>query len=46
LKATRGKTSLFLKPFEDQGTEITAEENGPLSIQLKSAATDKVKQTQ
>jgi hypothetical protein len=36
----------FLKPFEDQGTEITAEENGRLSIQLKSAATDKVKRSQ
>jgi hypothetical protein len=36
----------FLKPFEDRGAEITAEENGRLSIQLKLAATDKVKQSQ
>jgi protocatechuate 3,4-dioxygenase beta subunit len=36
----------FLKPFEDQGTEITAEESGRLSIQLKLPASDKVKQTQ
>jgi hypothetical protein len=36
----------FLKPFEDQGAEITAEENGRISIQLKLIATDKVKQNQ
>jgi protocatechuate 3,4-dioxygenase beta subunit len=36
----------FLKQFEDQGAEITAEENGRLSIQLKLAATDKAKQSQ
>ena len=27
----------FLKPFEDQGKEITAEENGQIAIQLKLA---------
>jgi len=27
----------FLKPFEDQGKEITAEENGRITIQLKLA---------
>jgi hypothetical protein len=36
----------FLKPFEDQGTEITAEKNGHLSIQLKFISADKVKQSQ
>ena len=29
----------FLKPFEDQGKEITAEENGQIAIQLKLAVT-------
>jgi hypothetical protein len=29
----------FLKPFEDQGKEITAEENGRIAIQLKLAVT-------
>ena len=34
----------FLKPFEDQGKEITAEENGHISIQLKLILTNKPKQ--
>jgi len=29
----------FLKPFEEQGKEITAEENGRIAIQLKLAVT-------
>jgi len=33
----------FLKPFENQGTEITAEENGHLSLTLKVIPTDKPK---
>jgi hypothetical protein len=32
----------FLKPVEDQGTEITAEKNGRISIQLKVIASNKV----
>ena len=36
----------FLKPFEDQGKEITAEENGRITLQLKLTATDKAKQSQ
>jgi hypothetical protein len=31
----------FLKPFEDQGKEITAEEKGRITIQLKLATTNK-----
>jgi hypothetical protein len=31
----------FLKPFEDQGKEITAEEKGRITIQLKLATTSK-----
>jgi protocatechuate 3,4-dioxygenase beta subunit len=33
----------FLKPFENQGTEITAEENGHLSLTLKVLPSDKPK---
>jgi len=36
----------FLKPSEDQGTEITAEKNGHISVQLKFIPTDKAKQNQ
>lgn len=36
----------FLKPFEDQGKEIAAEENGRITLQLKLIATDKAKQSQ
>jgi carboxypeptidase family protein len=34
----------FLKPFEDQGAEITAEESGHISIQVKLIPADKPKQ--
>jgi hypothetical protein len=31
----------FLKRYEDQGKEITAEERGRITVQLKLAATQK-----
>jgi protocatechuate 3,4-dioxygenase beta subunit len=33
----------FLKPFENQGAEITAEDNGHITIQLKTIQTEKPK---